>query len=186
LTYLEQIRRSRRVLRRVVAPVFEGMRAMIRQNMMWKYLGAVSVIACAAASPALAGPFPATISIDTSETHLPPDPGFAPIDVSSASLPAGATLPYHGASFTTGSGASEETISFVGMDGTQQGIVNGAGSGVYAPPVTNSSGATYGGNYFSTGKTGYIDISFASPEKALALLWGSVDSTNQITSCKTA
>ena len=53
--------------------------------------------------------------------------------------------------------------------------------GEYAAPVTDAAGNTYTGNYFSTGNTGDIDIKFGTPELALALLWGSVDLSNEIT-----
>jgi hypothetical protein len=56
-------------------------------------------------------------------------------------------------------------------------VVQGSSSGQYAAPFT-ADGA-YTGNYFSTG-TGSITITFATDQLAMALLWGSVDSYNQV------
>ena len=58
-----------------------------------------------------------------------------------------------------------------------EGVVNGSLSGQYAAPVTGAG--AYTGNYFSTG-TGDIIMHFATPQTAIALLWGSVDAGNQI------
>ncbi|HLH02579.1 MAG TPA: PEP-CTERM sorting domain-containing protein [Bryobacteraceae bacterium] len=80
---------------------------------------------------------------------------------------------------------------------SNQGVVQGASSGNYAIPVAGVSGGQplyltgdYGsaltsnpaasGNYLSTG-TGTITITFATPERSLALLWGSIDTGNSIT-----
>ena len=57
------------------------------------------------------------------------------------------------------------------------GVVSGSLSGQYAAPAT-ATGA-YTGKYFSTG-TGDIIMHFATPQTAIALLWGSVDAGNQI------
>lgn len=87
------------------------------------------------------------------------------------------------------------TIGFnVGAD---QGVVSGASGGLHAIPVagvsngnptyltgdfgsaqTTNAGAA--GNYLSTG-LGTITITFAAPQTSLALLWGSIDSSNTIT-----
>ena len=78
-----------------------------------------------------------------------------------------------------------------------QGVVQGASAGVYAIPVAGTSNgqATYltggygsatttdasqSGTYFSTG-IGSITVSFATPETAISLLWGSIDTYNAIT-----
>ncbi len=78
-------------------------------------------------------------------------------------------------------------VNFTSPDGqhitgttpTGEGIVQGAASGVYAPPVTNSSGSTWSGNYISTG-LGDIVLTFSQPVFGFALLWGSVDPTNEL------
>ncbi len=75
---------------------------------------------------------------------------------------------------------SGDSLSFNGTMGNE-GVVNGTVPNLYAAPVTNASGATYQGNYLSTGETGFINIAFSTPQLALALLWGSVDPTNMIT-----
>ncbi len=110
----------------------------------------------------------AIVSVDTSLNVLPTK-GFTAVDLSNAPLGSAMT-------FTTGS----DTVSFTNV-ASSQGVVNGSSDGQYAAPVIDSKGTQYGGNYFSTGNTGSIDISFATPQMALALLWGSVDTTNLIT-----
>jgi hypothetical protein len=60
-------------------------------------------------------------------------------------------------------------------------VVQGSLTDEYAAPVTDSSGDKYAGNYFSTGNVGDIEFSFTGNQFALALLWGSVDLSNQIT-----
>ena len=95
----------------------------------------------------------------------------------------------------TGISGTGYTISFaVGAD---QGVVRGATSGLHAIPVAGlsnglptyltgdygsaqTSSAPLAGSYLSTG-TGSITITFAVPQLALALLWGSIDSSNAIT-----
>ena len=110
----------------------------------------------------------AIVTVDTSLNSVPTQ-GFTPVDLTNA--PLGAGMP-----FVTGN----ETVSFDNV--TQgQGVVQGSLGGQYAAPVVDSQGTQYGGEYFSTGNTGSIDITFASPQLALALLWGSVDPTNLIT-----
>lgn len=83
------------------------------------------------------------------------------------------------------------TIAFSSV-GSNQGVVKGTTGGVHAIPVAGVSGGlpeyltgNYGsaltlnaansGNYLSTG-TGTITITFSTPQTALALLWGSIDS----------
>jgi hypothetical protein len=80
---------------------------------------------------------------------------------------------------------------------SDQGVVRGALDSRYAVPVAGVTGGNaeyltgdYGsalttnpadsGNYFSTG-TGTITIDFNQPETWLALLWGSIDTGNQLT-----
>jgi len=60
-----------------------------------------------------------------------------------------------------------------------EGLVQGALSGVYAPPVTNSGGATWAGSYLSTGY-GDIVLTFSHAVYGFALLWGSVDAANEL------
>jgi hypothetical protein len=110
----------------------------------------------------------AIVSIDTSLNVLPTQ-GFTPVDLTNA--PLGSGMP-----FTIGS----DTVSFTGVAGNQ-GVVTGNSAGLYAAPVVNSQGTQYGGNYFSTGNTGSIDITFATAQMTLALLWGSVDTANLVT-----
>jgi hypothetical protein len=139
----------------------------MRVPAMVHIFGAGCLAALVAASPAHAG---AQVDIDQNLTGLPTQ-GFSAVDLSSA--PLGSAAP-----FTIGS----ETVSFAGIAGNQ-GVVTGSSGGLYAAPVTDAAGDLFAGNYFSTGQTGsqgYIDISFASPELALALLWGSVDLSNAI------
>jgi hypothetical protein len=45
--------------------------------------------------------------------------------------------------------------------------------------LTPESGAS--GRYFSTGNTGTIDIHFYASQQSVALLWGSIDTTNSLT-----
>jgi hypothetical protein len=93
----------------------------------------------------------------------------------------------------TGTGYS---IAFTGA-GAGEGVVKGSIAAVRAVPV---AGVTAGnpeyltggfgsalttnidssGNYLSTG-TGTITITFSTPETALALLWGSIDTGNSLT-----
>jgi hypothetical protein len=75
-------------------------------------------------------------------------------------------------------------------------LVQGAAGGLHAIPVAGVSGTAptyltgnYGsstttsaaasGNYFSTG-TGTITFTFSTPQTSLALLWGSIDTTNSL------
>lgn len=129
------------------------------------FSAAACLAGLAVAAPAHAG---AMITIDENLNSVP-TAGFAPVDLSAAPLGSGAP-------FTVGN----DNVSFVGTP-ANQGVVNGSLSGQYAAPVTNAAGNKYTGNYFSTGNAGYIDINFASPQLALALLWGSVDLSNDIT-----
>lgn len=140
----------------------------MRSVTLLRTLGAGCLATLLATHAAHAG---AQVDIDQNLTGLPVQ-GFDPVDLSTA--PLGSAAP-----FTVGS----DNVSFVNI-GSGQGVVTGSVGGQYAAPVTDSAGDKFAGNYFSTGNTGtqgYIDISFASPELALALLWGSVDLTNEIT-----
>ena len=90
------------------------------------------------------------------------------------------------------------SVSFAGVD-PNQGVVNGDLSGVHAVPVAGVTGggdAEYltgdwgspltsnigaSGNYLSTGSPGTITITLDSPAYWLALLWGSIDTSNSMT-----
>lgn len=89
------------------------------------------------------------------------------------------------------------TISFTGEASTQ-GVVNGTLANTHAVPVAGvmNGNATYltgdynsaltsnvanSGNYLSSGNTGTIRISFTTAQTSLALLWGSIDSSNLLT-----
>jgi hypothetical protein len=93
----------------------------------------------------------------------------------------------------TGTGYSI-TFSDIGGD---QGIVRGTLGGRHAVPVAGASGSTpeyltggfssalttniaASGNYLSTG-FGTITLRFSTPQRSLALLWGSIDRGNSLT-----
>ena len=112
----------------------------------------------------------AQLSIYTSFTSIPTGQGFVPISLAGA--PLGSAAPV-----TIGN----ETITFNGV-ASNQGIVQGNSSGLYAEPATGV-GTYYTGEYLSTGTlTGSknITISFTSNQLAFALLWGSVDAGNEL------
>jgi hypothetical protein len=111
--------------------------------------------------------------------------GVTPIDIDLSSVTAPST------SMLTGSGY---TVTF--SVGSGQGVVQNTLGGVHATPVAGVSGSTpeyltggFGsalttnisasGNYFSTG-TGTITINFSTSQTSLALLWGSIDTGNEI------
>jgi hypothetical protein len=89
------------------------------------------------------------------------------------------------------------SVSFTGV-ASNQGVVQGDSSGLYAVPVAGVTGggaaeylmADWGsaltpnivdsGNYFSTGSPGTITITLNSPAYWFALLWGSIDTTNSM------
>ena len=96
----------------------------------------------------------------------------------------------------TGSGY---TVTFIG-EPASQGVVQGTILNTHAVPVagvTSSGTAQYltgdygsslttniasSGNYLSTGNSGaQIRINFSTPQTSLALLWGSIDTSNLIT-----
>ena len=91
------------------------------------------------------------------------------------------------------------TVTFTG-EPANQGVVNGTTANVHAIPVagvTSSGTAEYltgdygssltttaalSGNYLSTGANGAsITIRFTTAQTSLALLWGSIDTTNLLT-----
>lgn len=137
-------------------------------------------------------PFAALAGI-TSQTGLsayPGSPNLAAIDFSSLS----ATLST--GDYSVGSGLDavnlyintpNVTENFTSPGGQHiqgttpagEGLVKGALTGVYAPPITGSGGATWTGNYLSTG-FGDIVLTFSQSVFGFALLWGSVDATNEI------
>ena len=110
-----------------------------------------------------------------------------PIDLDGVTTPSQSTLDGTGFTITFSSGFS-----------AVQGIVEGYSSGEHAVPVAGVTGADQpefltdgyssplttdilqSGHYFSTG-VGTITITFASPQTSLVVLWGSVDTGNQVT-----
>jgi len=119
---------------------------------------------CLLIRPASADP------ITVSESATPFDTqGFSRLRLADA--PLGDTTPY---SFET------YQVSFSNL-GSNEGVVKGSSPGNYAAPVTNLAGNTFEGKYLSVGSSGSIDIAFASDERTLALLWGSIDAGNRIT-----
>jgi hypothetical protein len=110
-----------------------------------------------------------------------------PIDLDGVTTPSQGTLA--GAGFT---------ITFSPGFPADQGIVQGYSAGEHAVPVAGVTGSDqpdylsdgYGsplttdilqsGNYFSTG-LGTITIAFATPQTSLVVLWGSIDTGNQVT-----
>ena len=115
-----------------------------------------------------------------------PDAGLGPVIIDLTGITATSQAPFSGPGYS---------VSFA-VD-PDQGVVQGALGGRYAIPVAGVTGGNaeyltgdYGsalttdpadsGNYFSTG-TGTITIDFNQPETWLALLWGSIDTENQLT-----
>ena len=119
-----------------------------------------------------------------------PDAGLGPVFISLTGIQVVSQASFSGPGYS---------VSFA-IDASQpdQGVVNGAHGCCYAIPVAgvvNGNQAEYltgdygsplttnaanSGNYFSTG-TGAITINFNQPETWLALLWGSIDTGNQLT-----
>jgi hypothetical protein len=111
--------------------------------------------------------------------------GTAPVlvDLNGITVPSSATI--NGTGFTVmfsvpaGQGVVQGTIEPIhavpvgGVTGTTPEYLTG---GFGSPLTTNIADS---GNYLSTG-TGTITITFASPETSLALLWGSIDSSNDL------
>lgn len=123
----------------------------------------LTLAAFAAAPAALADP----ITIEASTTPFAVT-GFTTLNLANAALGSGA-------SFTVG----QATVSFDGL-ADDQGVVKGSAPGEYAAPVTDAAGDTFARKYLSTGDAGFIDMTFAHEKTALALLWGSIDLSNQI------
>ena len=115
-----------------------------------------------------------------------PDAGLGPVIIDLTGITATSQAPFSGPGYS---------VSFA-VD-PDQGVVKGALDSRYAIPVAGVTGGNaeyltgdYGsalttdpadsGNYFSTG-TGTITIDFNQPETWLALLWGSIDTGNQLT-----
>jgi len=109
------------------------------------------------------------------------------------------TAPVSTGDFTIGSGAAAFNIMIntpagavnftspggqhiVGNTPANEGVVKGSNPSTNAAPVTGVSGGNptlFPDNYLSTG-LGNIVITFASPQTAIALLWGSVDPGNEL------
>lgn len=119
------------------------------------------MLSCAANAPVFAA-----VSVLTSTTALPSDPGFVAVPLPDADR--GNT------GFTIG-GAQ---FSFTNVP-KNQGVVHGSLFTAYAAPVIDAAGDLFGGNYLSTA-LGVITITFAQDQHALALLWGSVDAGNKL------
>jgi hypothetical protein len=91
----------------------------------------------------------------------------------------GYTITFNG--LASGQGVVQNTINpghavpVAGETGTEapEYLTGGFGSSL-TTNVANS------GNYLSTGNVGTITISFATPQTSLALLWGSIDSSNSL------
>lgn len=108
-----------------------------------------------------------------------------PVDLTGIIPPSQASITGNGYSITVATASNE-------------GIVQGSASGLYAVPVagvmngqpvylTGNLGSVLtptlseSGNYFSTGGPGAsITIDFATAQTSLALLWGSIDGSNEI------
>ena len=124
----------------------------------------LGLCACLLASAASAEPLSITESTAPLSTA-----GFARLGLATA--PLGSTTPYSFRNYQ---------LSFDGI-GNNEGVVRGSSLGNYAPPVTDPAGDSFAGKYLSVANTGYINIALAKPERALSLLWGSVDASNEIT-----
>lgn len=80
------------------------------------------------------------------------------------------------ASFTTGAGAVAASVAVSTI--ATQGVVKGSADGLHIAPGPQPDGG-FAGAYLSTG-FGSIDIAFtAGTQTELALLWGSVDPSNE-------
>jgi hypothetical protein len=128
----------------------------------------------------------ANASTITASLYLP-DAGLGPVVIDLTGITATSQAPFSGPGYS---------VSFA-VD-SDQGVVQGALGGRYAIPVAgviNGNQAEYltgdygsaltptaadSGNYFSTG-TGTVTIDFNQSETWLALLWGSIDTGNQLT-----
>lgn len=136
-----------------------------------KLRAALAALCFALAATSPAG---AVVIINTNLTSLPTAQGFTAVDLTN--VPLGSA-----SSFTLLQGTPDQrTVSFSGVAGGQ-GVVQGSASGQYAQPIVDASNTRFSGKYFSTGNTGYISIRFATAQRAFALLWGSVDSSNLLT-----
>ena len=116
-----------------------------------------------------------------------PDAGLGPVVISLTGIPVVSRATFSGPGYS---------VDFL-VD-SDQGVVRGALGGYYAIPVGGvtdggdpkylmgdygshlTTDAAASGNYFSTG-TGSITINFNQSERWLALLWGSIDTGNQLT-----
>ncbi|HEV3200908.1 MAG TPA: hypothetical protein VGZ73_23555, partial [Bryobacteraceae bacterium] len=132
----------------------------------------------------------ASVVIQTNLTSIPSGgAGLVPIDLSSFAAPIST------GDYTVGTGASQYNIQIndapgpenyfspsqhiIGTNPVNEGVVISDNPSTNATPVTGPGPTFFSGNYLSTG-FGNIVITFATPKSALALLWGSVDSTNEL------
>jgi hypothetical protein len=117
---------------------------------------------------------------------LPPT-GTSPvaIDLTGISPPSHAGITGPGYSIAFSSVASDEGVVHGALSGAHAVPVAGVTSakvpeyltGGYGSPLTTDIGLS--GNYFSTG-VGTITITFTTPQRSLALLWGSIDTGNSL------
>jgi len=121
-----------------------------------------------------------------------------PVDLSGITpLPSQLTIPNNG-SYSVSFGGIDATQGIVQYGTTQQGpCPQNCFDGLHAIPVAGVDGSTaeyltgdagstltenpnLSGAYFSTGADGAITITFDTPQTSLALLWGSIDTQNQL------
>jgi hypothetical protein len=129
----------------------------------------------------------ATLTANTSLNGFPAGLALTSINFSSLALASTGDFNLNGNTinlYINTPGAAENFTSpggqaILGTTPAGEGIVTGALGGVYAPPVINSGGATWSGNYLSTGY-GDIVLTFSQPVFGFALLWGSVDPSNEL------
>lgn len=130
----------------------------------------------------------ATLTAQTSTSAFPGSPLFSPISFSNLTptLSTGDyTLNGGGVNLYINTPGVAENFTSPGgqkINGTTpsgEGLVQGSLGGVYAAPVTGSNGATWTGSYLSTGY-GDIVLTFVRPVYGFALLWGSVDASNEL------
>lgn len=152
---------------------------------MRKHILLCGVALCASASVANATP------IITASLFTPVAPVgsiVTPIEVNGLGIATPSQAPIIGTGYM---------ITFTSEAGTQ-GLVNGTQTNQAAVPIAGMSNgsATYltgdynsdtttnvssAGNYLSSGTTGEIIISFTTAQTSLALLWGSIDTSNFLT-----
>jgi hypothetical protein len=124
----------------------------------------LGVVACLSGESAMADP----ITIGVSATPFSTT-GLSRLNLTAATL--GDATPYI---------FKNDDVSFTGL-GSAEGVVKGTSAGNYAPPLIDAASDLFTGKYLAVGNTGMINIAFAKPQQTLAMLWGSVDTGNEIT-----